>query len=183
MKRSTITTVGNIAAVVIIVGTACCAPAAGDDALERRASWQAYDATQIVTMLRSSLDELGVAPAEMDRVAEDFLAAVEQEDIDPLDAFIQSSRSLVPVVDELAADAEGSVAKAAAKVRNDHRQAAMDRRKAALDTARQQADGKLDEAMDALDTEASAARAELKARATELAQLFASRLLGREVSQ
>jgi len=74
-------------------------------------------------------------------------------------------------------------AKAAAKVRNDHRQAAMDRRKAALDTARQQADGKLDQAMDGLEGEVSAARAELKGRAGELAQLFASRLLGREVSQ
>jgi F0F1-type ATP synthase membrane subunit b/b' len=75
-----------------------------------------------------------------------------------------------------------AAAKAAAKVRNDHRQAALDRRQAALDTARQQADGKLDEAMAVLEREATAARNELKASARGLAQLYASRLLGREVS-
>lgn len=74
-------------------------------------------------------------------------------------------------------------AKAAAKVRNDHRQQALDRRQAALDTARQQADGKLDEAMTALEREADAARTELKIKAAELARVFAGRLLGREVSQ
>ena len=37
--------------------------------------------------------------------------------------------------------------------------------------------------MAVLDAEASAARAELKASAQGLAQLYASRLLGREVSQ
>ena len=76
-----------------------------------------------------------------------------------------------------------NAAKAAAKVRADHRQAALDRRQAILDTARQQADGKLDEAMGALEGEASAARVELERNARELAQLYASRLLGREVSQ
>ena len=76
-----------------------------------------------------------------------------------------------------------TAAKAAARGRADHRQAALDRRQASLDTARQQADGKLDEAMSVLNGEASAARAELKTSAGELAQLYASRLLGREVSQ
>ena len=76
-----------------------------------------------------------------------------------------------------------TAAKAAAKVRNDLRQQALDRRQALLGTARQQADGKLDEAMDVLAGEAETARAELKARANELARLYASKLLGREVSQ
>jgi F0F1-type ATP synthase membrane subunit b/b' len=74
-------------------------------------------------------------------------------------------------------------AKAAAKARNDHRQAALDRRQAALETARQQADGKLDEAMAVLETDATAARSDLQTRARELARVFASQLLGREVSQ
>jgi len=87
-----------------------------DDALERQASWQVYDANEIATMLRSSLDELGVSPSEMDRVAEDFLAAVEQEDMDPLDAFIQSTRTLVPVVDELVGQSSQNATTAAAKV-------------------------------------------------------------------
>ena len=76
-----------------------------------------------------------------------------------------------------------TAAKAAAKVRNDLRQQALDRRQALLGTARQQADGKLDEAMDALASEADAARAELKATAGELARMYASKLLGREVSR
>lgn len=76
-----------------------------------------------------------------------------------------------------------TAAKAAAKVRNDLRQQALDRRQALLGTARQQADGRLDEAMDVLASEADAARAELKATAGELARMYASKLLGREVSR
>jgi F0F1-type ATP synthase membrane subunit b/b' len=73
-------------------------------------------------------------------------------------------------------------ARAAAKVRNDHRQQALDRRQAALDGARRVAEGRLDEATAALDAEAGTARGELRARARDLAGLFASRLLGREVT-
>jgi len=76
-----------------------------------------------------------------------------------------------------------NAAKGAARVRNDLRQQALDRRQAVLTTARQQADGKLDEAMGVLADEAAAARAELKASAVELARVYASKLLGREVSQ
>ena len=75
-----------------------------------------------------------------------------------------------------------SAAKAAAKVRSDHRQQALDRRQAILDTARQQADAKLDEALAALDTEAGAARAELEVESRRLAAEYAGKLLGREVS-
>ena len=74
-------------------------------------------------------------------------------------------------------------AKAAAKVRNDQQQQALDRRQAVLTTARQLADGKLEEAMGVLKTDASTARTDLEARARQLAQAFASQLLGREVSQ
>lgn len=76
-----------------------------------------------------------------------------------------------------------AAAKAAAKVRSDHQQQALDRRQATLDTARQLADGRLDEAMGILETDASSARADLQVRARELAGVFASQLLGREVSQ
>lgn len=74
-------------------------------------------------------------------------------------------------------------AKSAARVRNDHRQQALDRRQALIEAARQQADGKLDQAMDELGREAAAARAELRTSAADLARFYASRLLGREVSQ
>jgi F0F1-type ATP synthase membrane subunit b/b' len=74
-------------------------------------------------------------------------------------------------------------ARAVSKVRNDHRQQALDRRQALLTTARQQADAKLDRALDGLAAEATAARTHLAESAADLARLFASRLLGREVSQ
>jgi F0F1-type ATP synthase membrane subunit b/b' len=73
-------------------------------------------------------------------------------------------------------------ARAAAKVRNDHRLQALDRRQSALDAARQTAEGRLDEAMGVLETEANAARTDLQTRARELARIFASQLLGREVT-
>jgi len=76
-----------------------------------------------------------------------------------------------------------AAAKAAAKVRNDLRQQAVDRRQATLDAARQLANGQLDEAMDALSSDAAAARTDLETRARGLARIFASQLLGREVSQ
>ncbi len=74
-------------------------------------------------------------------------------------------------------------AKAAARNRNDQRQQALERRQAMLETARQKADGKLDRAMAELDDEATTARTELQNRSRELATLYASQLLGREVTQ
>ena len=70
----------------------------------------------MVTQLRSALDQLGVAPGEMDQVAEEFLIAVEQNDVDPLDAFVQSSRTSVPLMDELVAEAIESTSAAAASI-------------------------------------------------------------------
>lgn len=76
-----------------------------------------------------------------------------------------------------------AAAKAAAAIRNDHHQQSLDRRQATLDAARQLANGRLDEAMETLNTDAAAARVELQSRARELARVFASQLLGREVSR
>ena len=92
------------------------APNFADQALEREASWQPFDADTIATKLRASLDRLGVTPAEMDQVTESFLVAVEQEDTDPLDAFIAASSELVPVIDELVATAGDDISATAAKI-------------------------------------------------------------------
>jgi tetratricopeptide (TPR) repeat protein len=96
---------------LIIAGTVT-----ADDALERRASWRHNDAQAMVRSLRSSLDALGANPTEMDQVAEDFLAAIEQRDTDSLDAYVQSARRLVPVIDELASLAQRDMVKAAASI-------------------------------------------------------------------
>ena len=52
-------------------------------------------------MLRQSLDELGVLPGEMDAITERFLSAIEKEDADPLDAYVEVTRKLAPVIEQL----------------------------------------------------------------------------------
>jgi len=73
-------------------------------------------------------------------------------------------------------------ARAAAKVRAEHRQRALDARQATLDAARGDADDQLRAALAELEVEAERARNELRSRADQLAQLFATQLLGRKVS-
>lgn len=92
------------------------ATAHADDALQHQASWSVYDATEMSQMLRSSLDELGVVPDQIDQVAEQFLAAVERDDADPLDAFIEVARSVDSVVTELAETASQSASLAASSI-------------------------------------------------------------------
>ncbi len=87
-----------------------------EDLLKRQASWQVYDAEQMSQKLRGSLDQLGVIPEQMDAVSERFVAAIEKTDDDPLDAYVQSLRELVPAVDEIAARATESVIAAGASI-------------------------------------------------------------------
>ena len=89
---------------------------AADDALSRRASWKPNDAADMARILRESLDELGIIPGEMDQVTDDFLSAVEKRDIDPLDAYIETTRRLVPVIDDLANQSKRDLAVAGASI-------------------------------------------------------------------
>ncbi len=73
-------------------------------------------------------------------------------------------------------------AREASKIRADSRQEALAMRQEALDTARQDAGDRLQQALDELDRDAAAARDELVKRARDLASLFATRLLEREVA-
>jgi hypothetical protein len=84
-----------------------------EDALQRRASWQANDTESMARMLRSSLDQLGVAPADMDQISDEFVAAIEKRDADPLSAYIQVTRDFVPVIDKLATLTERDLVEAA----------------------------------------------------------------------
>jgi F-type H+-transporting ATPase subunit b len=72
-------------------------------------------------------------------------------------------------------------ARSAAEVRNEHRQQALDGRQQKLEAARGEADQRLGQALGELDEAATVARTDLRDRARELAALFASQLLGREV--
>jgi hypothetical protein len=74
------------------------------DSLKTKATWNNLDAAEMATRLRVSLDAIGIAPAEMDLIAEKFLSAIESEDSDPLDALIDSTQSAIPLVETLATE-------------------------------------------------------------------------------
>ncbi len=73
-------------------------------------------------------------------------------------------------------------AREASTIRTERRQEALAMRQEALDTARQDAGDRLQQALNELDRDVAAARGELVKRARDLARLFASRLLEREVA-
>lgn len=75
-----------------------------------------------------------------------------------------------------------SAARQAAQARAEYRQQALTKRQQELEEARASADQRLQRALGELDADASSARSELGQRAQELARLFASRLLDREVA-
>lgn len=101
--------------------------AKSEDSLSKQASWQVYDAPAMAQMLRAAMDEMGIVPADMDQVAEDFLIQLEQNDIDSLDAYVDVTRALVPVIGELVArSANNSPAAAAAVDPNEPTYAAIE---------------------------------------------------------
>ena len=84
----------------MLLGILCVIPfganvaiAAGDDPLEKGASWKRLDTLEIATALRRDLDLTGVLPAEMDQAAEGMLAAIERDDVDPFGRICFGSRS------------------------------------------------------------------------------------------
>ncbi len=80
-----------------------------DDTLRRAASWQSFDAAAMAKMLREALDEFGVVPDVMDEATESFLTKIEADDVDPLDAYVDSTGSLVAVIGQLASQASENV--------------------------------------------------------------------------
>ncbi|GAA5506242.1 hypothetical protein Rcae01_01694 [Novipirellula caenicola] len=88
----------------------------GADALEREASWRAYNVDEMSQMLRSSLDELGIIPDRMDQASDEFVSAIEKNDADSLDAFVAVIRGLAPTVENLVSSTQRSLAAASASV-------------------------------------------------------------------
>jgi tetratricopeptide (TPR) repeat protein len=82
------------------------------DGYEKESSWQRYDADAMARMLRSALDQLGITPDQMELSAEEFLDAIESQDVDPLDAYVGVARTRVPVVDVLLSKSSASIAEA-----------------------------------------------------------------------
>ena len=89
---------------------------AADDGLTSQASWQRLDAKQIAESMRHSLDELGVLPEALDEATDKFFAAVEKEDVDPLDAYVASARLHVPCIERLAAQSNNDISEAGASI-------------------------------------------------------------------
>ncbi len=99
------------ASLVVLTGWAL-----ADDSLQRRASWQIHDAGEMAEILRRGLDQLGVIPDRIDGASDSFLAAIEKQDDDPIDAYVESIRELVPAVDEIATRARESIVDAGAGI-------------------------------------------------------------------
>lgn len=77
--------------------------ASSDSSLKRSKTWEVYDAQKMSEILRQGLDQLGVAPSEMDVLAEQFSLAIEADDSDSLSAFVVAVRKAAPIVDQLVA--------------------------------------------------------------------------------
>ncbi len=95
-------------------------------------------------------------------------------------AFSSKQEEFLSATTRLEAELE-EAARQAARLRADLRQQAAKEREALLKKARAEADVRLQAELASLERDANASRAELRDQAQELARLFASRLLGREV--
>ena len=89
---------------------------ASEDPLQNKARWQVYDAAAMSSLLRSSLDALGVVPDQIDRADENFLALIEGDDVDPLDAFVEVAGTIEPTISQLAAATAQNPAAAATSI-------------------------------------------------------------------
>ena len=66
---------------------------AADDAFESDASWQQPTATALSQMMRESLRAVGTSASEVEVAAAKVLTALEANDADPLNIFINTSRA------------------------------------------------------------------------------------------
>ncbi|MCO8125348.1 hypothetical protein NHH03_26655 [Stieleria sp. TO1_6] len=92
------------------------APVSADQSLESERVWNALDGEQMSTVLRGSLDEYGVLPSLIDQASIQFRADLEQNDRDPIDAFVDAVGSLTDSVQRLAEMAETDPVAAAASI-------------------------------------------------------------------
>jgi hypothetical protein len=87
-----------------------------DPSLERDQSWKVLDGEQMSIVLRGSLDESGVVPSVIDETSERFRRQLEQEDRDPIDAFVEAVASLTDSVERLSTMATKDPVAAAASI-------------------------------------------------------------------
>ncbi len=126
--------------------------------------WVAY-----VVIRKMFIDPLGTVLEDRTQRVEGARAKWEEKNAD----FESASEGFERELDE--------AARAAAQRRAELRQEANEERQRRLDAARAVADAKLSEALAQLEQDGAEAREQLRAEARRLSELFASRLLGREV--
>lgn len=111
-----LSTIVALYAVVSIATAGFSDAARGDQALESDTGWERLSGDQIASVLRGSLDEIGIVPSAIDQTADDFRQRVEKLDRDPLDAFVGSVAELVESVSKLSALADKDPLAAAASI-------------------------------------------------------------------
>ena len=72
-----------------------------DQALETETSWDALSSDEMSSVLRGSLDEIGIQPAVIDQSTDDFRRDIETLDRDPLDAFVDCLSGLIDSISKL----------------------------------------------------------------------------------
>ena len=93
---------------------------AADDAFENEASWGQPSEAKLTQFLRQSLESLGTPPTKINDAAEQFSAALEIEDSDPLDSFVSTARAYSPLVEQLATLTSEDLQEAGVRIASDH---------------------------------------------------------------
>ena len=83
-----------------------------NDPLSRQASWKSPNNLEIIETIRRSLDELGVGPEKADAAVVLWTGWVEEDDVDPLTAFVRAMATVVPDVDKIVKAADKSLTEA-----------------------------------------------------------------------
>jgi len=113
MVRTNSTSMLTIA-LTMFACTASITPILANDPLAKRATWTTPSSTEIVETIRRSLDQSGLSADKSDAVVDLWNGWVESDDADPLSAFVRGIATVMPDIDRLINQAEGSLTAAAA---------------------------------------------------------------------
>lgn len=106
----------SIVAVLCIALVFFESPVLADQSLESDQNWKVLDGPQMSDVLRGSLGEFGIVPSVIDETSERFLSQLQQNDRDPLDAFVEAVAGLTEAVQRLSDTAAKDPLAAAARI-------------------------------------------------------------------
>ena len=105
---------------ILAVAGMCRSVHAADDAFENEASWRQPSEAELTQFLRQSLERLGTAPTKINDATEQLSAALEADNLDPLDAFVTTARAYSPIVEQLATLISKDLQEAGVRIAPDH---------------------------------------------------------------